>query len=44
MPKQQALRLGTTVMVVSSVITLFTTWGLIPAFIGWTLLIYAISE
>jgi hypothetical protein len=44
MPKKQAKRLGTTVLVVSLIINFFTAWALFPAFIGWTLIVYGTSE
>ncbi len=44
MEKQQARRLGTTVLITSAIITLFNVWALIPSFIGWTLIVYGTSE
>lgn len=44
MPKQQVFRLGRTILVVSSIVTLFNVPALIPAFIGWVLLVYGASE
>ena len=44
MPKQQLFRLGRTIFIASIGINIFTGWALIPAFIGWGLLVYGASE
>jgi hypothetical protein len=44
MQRQQAKRLGTTILVVSLTVNFFTAWALIPAFIGWALLVYGTPE